>query len=138
MTLLRAAFSHNGFAPAATDLRIQEGFFRSVVTEKRVAGPVPVSHSTKDWAVGVAYPLAPRVAGQPASALGDARDTFGGPGRNGPVRTAESTAQAFGKVGMSYAFKSHTLYGMDANKLIKGHSGIVYPETAYALLHAMS
>jgi hypothetical protein len=136
MTLLQAAFSHNGFAPASD--KVSEGLFRNIVTEKRVAGPVLVSHTAKDWAVGIAYPLASRVAGQEASALGDANDRFGGLGRNGPVRTPESVAQVFGKVGATYAFKPATLYAMDANPLISGHGDIVHPETAYALLCAVA
>lgn len=136
MTLLQAAFSHNGFAPKSA--KVVEGLFRNVVTGKRVAGPVLVSHTAKDWAVGIAYPLASRVAGQEASAIGDADDRYGGLGRNGPVRTPESVAQVFGKVGTAYAFKPATLYGMDANKLIGGHGDIVHPETAYALLCAVA
>jgi hypothetical protein len=136
MTLLQAAFSHNGFAPASD--KVGEGLYRNIVTERRVAGPVLVSHTAKDWAVGIAYPLASRVAGQEASALGDADDRFGGLGRNGPVRTPESVAQTLGKVGTSYAFKPATLYAMDANQLISGHGDIVHPETAYALLCAVA
>ena len=138
MTLLQAAFSHNGFAPESPKDKIREGLFRNVVTEKRVAGPVLVTHTEKDWAVGVAYPLASRVAGQEASAIGDAGDRFGGLGRNGPVRTPESVPQVLGKVGTSYAFKLGALYGMDANKLITSHGDIVHPETAYAFLCAMT
>lgn len=136
MTLLQAAFSHNGFAPAGNG--IGEGAFRKIVTEKRVAGPVLISHTAKDWAVGVAYPLASRVAGQDSSAIGDANDRYGGLGRNGPVRTSESVAQIFGKVGTAYGFKPNTLYGLDANKLIMGHGNIVHAETAYALLCAVA
>jgi dienelactone hydrolase len=136
MTLLQAAFSHNGFAPQSD--KVSAGLFRNVVSEKRVAGPVLVSHSAKDWAVGGGDPQASRVAGQDASALGDADDRFGGLGRNGPVHTPEAVAQAFGKVGTSYAFKPATLYSMDADKLIASHGDIVHPETAYALLCAMA
>lgn len=136
MTLLQAAFSHNGFAPKGGG--IAEGAFRKVVTERRVRGPVLVSHTARDWAVGLAYPLASRVAGQEASAIGDANDRYGGLGRNGPVRTPESTAQVVGKVGTAYGFKPGSLVGLDANKLIQSHGDIVHPETAYALLCAVA
>lgn len=136
MTLLQAAFSHNGFAPKGD--KIAEGAFRKVVTERRVAGPVLVSHTAQDWAVGVAYPLASRLAGQAANAIGDANDRFGGLGRNGPVRTPEASTQVYGKVGTAYGFKPGSLVGMDANKLIQGHGDIVHPETAYALLCAVA
>ena len=136
MTLLQAAFSHNGFAPKGGG--IAEGAFRRVVVEGRVAGPVLVSHTARDWAVGVAYPLASRVAGQEANAIGDANDRYGGLGRNGPVRTPEAVAQVYGKVGTNYAFKPASLIGMDANKLIQGHGDIVQAETAYALMCAIA
>ena len=70
--------------------------------------------------------------------MGDANDRFGGLGRNGPVRTPESTAQVVGKVGTAYGFKPGSLVGLDANKLIQGHGDIVHPETAYALLCAVA
>jgi pimeloyl-ACP methyl ester carboxylesterase len=39
MTLLQAAFSHNGFS------KKRNGFFRAVVEQKRVAGPILITHS---------------------------------------------------------------------------------------------
>src|SRR5262245_32301272 len=51
MTLLQAAFSHNGFEPAI-------GFFRDVVANSRIAGPIVITHTFNDSAVGIAYPAA--------------------------------------------------------------------------------
>jgi hypothetical protein len=77
MTLLQAAFSHNGFSKS------QHGFFRSVVERRRVNGPICITHTRNDRAVGIAYPLASRLAGQTAAAFGDENDKYGGLGRNG-------------------------------------------------------
>jgi len=48
-----------------------------------VAGPILITHTANDKAVGIAYALASRISGQTGAALGDATDVFGGIGRNG-------------------------------------------------------
>ena len=60
LTLLQAAFSHNGFGAKFDGTR--DGGFRVVVTEHKIRGPILVTHSKHDRAVGVAYPLASRVS----------------------------------------------------------------------------
>ena len=42
-----------------------------------------MTHTKNDKAVGVAYPLASRIAGDKTAAFGDENDKFGGLGRNG-------------------------------------------------------
>ena len=59
------------------------GFFRAVVDQQRVNGPILVTHTKNDKAVGVAYPLASRINGDKTAAFGDENDVFGGLGRNG-------------------------------------------------------
>jgi hypothetical protein len=51
-----------------------------------VKGRILVTHTINDKAVGVAYPIASRLAGQNATGLGDASDPFGGLRRNGAQR----------------------------------------------------
>ena len=77
MSLLQTAFSHNGFSKS------MNGFFRSVVDQRRIKGPILVTYTPNDRAVGIAYPVASRLSGTVASAFGDANDKFGGLGRNG-------------------------------------------------------
>ncbi|MEO6422205.1 MAG: hypothetical protein ABIR84_05860 [Candidatus Nitrotoga sp.] len=77
MALLQADFSHNGFSLD------RSGFFRSVVDNKRVAGPILITHTKNDKAVGMAYPAASRISRDNASGFGDADDDFGGLGSNG-------------------------------------------------------
>ena len=72
-SFLQAAFSHNGFSPAA----LMNGFFRSVIDQKRVRGAMIATHTKNDTAVGIAYPLASRISGTVAAALGDERDKYG-------------------------------------------------------------
>ncbi len=97
MTLLQAAFSHNSFAqglkypppyPAVT------GDFRNVITQGKVTGPIAISHTWHDTAVGIAYPAASRVSQTVASGFGVSTnfggtgDIFGGLGSNGALGLA--------------------------------------------------
>jgi hypothetical protein len=63
MSLLQAAFSHNGFSKS------MNGFFRSVVDNHRIKGPIVVTYTPNDRAVRIAYPVASRLSGTVASLL---------------------------------------------------------------------
>ena len=132
VTLLQAAFSHYGFAkdydPGS------DGFFRPVVTAHMSRGPVLITHSKRDKAVGYAYPLASRLGRQVAAALGDANDRYGGIGRNGAQKTPEAVAGTLEAVGGGYAFAADKLYNLNADTIIADHSDIRRPEVAYAVL----
>lgn len=138
VTLLQAAFSHNGLATKFDG--DNDGFFRKLVSEKRASGPIVITHTKNDRAVGIAYPLASRIAHTKASAFGDANDPYGGMGRNGAQRTAEVFEPArplrdLGEVeAMPYAFKPGTIYNLNSDKFIKDHSDICKHEVAAALL----
>lgn len=133
MTLMQAAFSHNGFA----DQSAPAGAFRNVVQEKRVIGPILVTHSTRDRAVGLAYPLASRLAGQNASALGDANDPFGGLGRNGAQRTTGAIGLKL-PLAPGVGLQAGGLYNLDADNVIADHSDICKPEVFEAMLRAVA
>ncbi len=138
MTLLQAAFSHNGFSPDY-DAKGSAGAFRSVVSDGRINGPILVTHSDKDAAVGRAYPLASRISGEQAAALGDANDTYGGIGRNGAIKTpAEAVKGELLRVGAAgYQFAKGKIYNLNSDGCIGGHSDICKPEVAFALLTAV-
>jgi hypothetical protein len=89
-------------------------------------------------AVGLAYPLASLVAGQNASGIGDAKDPFGGIGRNGAQHTPEASAGTLAAVGSAYSFESGKIFNLNADAVIKGHSDICKPEVAYAVLKAVA
>ncbi|MGH3784035.1 MAG: hypothetical protein ACRDRO_26320 [Pseudonocardiaceae bacterium] len=90
MVLLQAAFSHFGFAKDWDPGK--DGLFRGCLSGHRVDGPIIVTYTANDRAVGIAYALASRIAGQIAAALGDASDVYGGIGRNGALSTPEALA----------------------------------------------
>ena len=63
LALLQAAFSHYGFA-TDFDEEGANGAFLNVVTNKKVTGPIIISHTRNDKAVGLAYAVASRIARQ--------------------------------------------------------------------------
>ena len=136
LTMLQAAFSHNGFAERFDGKR--NGFFRRVVAEQRVSGPILISYTPNDTAVGMAYPIASRLVGQNASALGDKNDPFGGMGRNGAQKTPEAIDGKLLDVGGTYSFKAGKIYNLSADDWIKSHSDISNQQVAYALLAAIA
>jgi hypothetical protein len=142
MTLLQGAFSHNGFASKFDGTN--DGGFRQVVAQKKVRGPILITHTRNDKAVGVAYPIASRIAGQTASALGDENDVYGGLGSNGAqtqVTTPERVTGTLLDVGGSYPFAggatSSKPYNLKADAFIGGHSDIVKPQVGFAVATAM-
>jgi hypothetical protein len=111
-----------------------------VVTEGLVRGPILVSHTVNDRAVGIAYPLASRIANQVASALGDRNDPFGGIGRNGAQNTPEAVdGELLALDAGSYAFEAgKRVFNLGADAFITGHSDICKPEVARAVLAAVA
>ena len=134
LTLLQAAFSHNGFS------RNRNGFFRSVVDNGRVKGPILITHTKNDKAVGVAYPLASRLNGDRAAALGDANDEFGGMGRNG-AQKMEANETEPGKllaVGSQYRFAAGKCFNLEASEFISDHGAVTGREVAQMIKTAVS
>ena len=135
MSLLQTAFSHNGFS------KEKKGNFRSVVDSRRVNGPIIVTHSIKDKAVGIAYPMASRLNGDKTAAFGDKNDKFGGIGRNGAQHMesgeVDDKATKLLPMGGAYQFQAGKFYNLEANDLIPGHSDITGREVAQAIRSAI-
>ncbi|WP_394751896.1 alpha/beta fold hydrolase [Crenothrix sp.] len=141
LSLLQAAFSHNGFS-----LR-RQGFFRSVVNNKRISGPILVTYSNHDKAVGIAYPSASRISRDSAAALGDANDEFGGLGSNGAqqmeVGEVVSGVKDLLPVGQAYSWQMGKFHNLDSSKFIidpKGgdaHGFVFVPQVAWAISRAI-
>ena len=142
MSLLQAAFSHNGFSKS------MNGFFRSVVDNHRINGPIVLTYTPNDRAVGVAYPVASRLAGTVASAFGDANDKFGGLGRNGaqkmePGEVVQDVDRLLA-VGGNYSWQSGRFHNLESSKYIIDPSGgdahmfVTSKEVAWAISRAMA
>ncbi|GJG86541.1 hypothetical protein tb265_17220 [Gemmatimonadetes bacterium T265] len=145
LSLLQAAFSHYAFARGWDDGATRDGFFRAVVAAPapRVRGPTLVTFTRNDHAVGVAYAIASRVAGQIASAVGDAHDPYGALGANGAQKTPEATVLRLIADGAPYAFAPGAVYNLDGNGtpgdpgVITGHTDVRRPEVAHAVAEAV-
>lgn len=136
LMLLQAAFSHNGFAVKFDGKN--DGFFRKVVGGKKVRGPILVTFTKNDKAVGIAYPLASRLGGQNAAALGDENDVYGGIGRNGAVKTPEAMKGALLAVGAPYAFLPGVIHNLNADAFIRDHSDVCGLQIGWALACAIA
>jgi hypothetical protein len=138
ITLLQAAYSHNGLSTKFDDKN--DGLYRKLLSEKRASGPVLITHTKNDQAVGIAYPLASRIANVKASALGDENDPYGGMGRNGAQHTPEAKGNAGNllPVGGTYAFAAGKVYNLKADGFIKNHGDVTGHQVAYAVLNAVS
>lgn len=140
LSLLQAAFSHNAFS------KLRKGFFRNVVEGGRVHGPIVITHTANDTAVGKAYAIASRISNTNASALGDANDEFGGIGRNGaqqmePGEVVASTARLL-PVGGTYAWAAGRCHNLESSQFIRdpdggdAHGFVFVPEVAWAISRA--
>jgi hypothetical protein len=136
LSLLQAAFSHYGFAEHYDGT--QDGFFRDVVKGKHVKGPMVISFTKNDLAVGLAYPIASRIIGQMAAAIGDRNDPYGGLGRNGAQKTPEANDGTLVAANAPYSFDTGKVYNLNADALIMNHSDIVKDEVAHALASAIA
>jgi hypothetical protein len=133
LLLLQAAFSHNGFAQKYDGQH--DGFFLPVVQQRKVSGPILVTHSDKDQAVGTAYPLASRISGDTAAALGDASDQYGGIGRNGAQHMGDlvqNLTLLAAKSGYSLP-DSKPVVNFNGDQIISSHGDIARPETAWLM-----
>ncbi|RTZ40011.1 hypothetical protein EKL30_17310 [Candidimonas sp. SYP-B2681] len=136
VSLLQAAFSHNGLATKFDDKH--DGQFSALVAEKRASGPIIITHTKNDRAVGVAYPLASRISLDQASALGDENDPYGGMGRNGAQKMGpETIAGTLLRPGQQYAFVSGQVYNLNADDIITDHGDVTNESVAYAVLNAV-
>jgi len=102
-------------------------FFRSVVDNHRIKGPIVITYTSNDRAVEIAYPIASRLAGTVASAFGDANDKFGGLGRNGAQKMEPSEVvqdvDRLLAVGGSYSWQPGRFHNLENNRYIIDPSG---------------
>ena len=139
VSLLQAAFSHYGFADNYMGGN-KDGFFRAVVANHHVSGPVVITHTRNDKAVGVAYAVASRLARQVGAAAGDEHDKYGGMGSNGAQDTPETdkNVRELNDAGTAYQFAPGRVYNLKADRFVSGHSEIANDQVAYAILGAIA
>lgn len=134
LSLLQGAFSHNSFAKEWEPGK--PGGFRPMIDARRISGSMIITHTRNDMAVGIAYAIASSVAGQTASAIGDASSPYGGLGSNGAQHTSEaSDGQPLQDLGASYQFDAAKIYNLLADNYVSGHSDVTNVQVANAVLH---
>ncbi len=135
MMLLQAAFSHNGLASKFDGKN--DGAFRTVLADRRISGPLLITHTKNDRAVGIAYPLASRFSREVAAAFGDENDPYGGIGRNGAQRTPEAVAGVLGDLDANYQFQPNKVFNLRADRFIGNHGDVAGHQVAYAFWHGL-
>ena len=134
MSLLQGAFSHNGFSDA--------GYFRKVVHDKRLAGPIIITHTANDKAVGKAYAIASRISRDSAQGVGDENDKYGGLGRNGAVNMRADQVSATTKrmldAEVPYALAKQVIHNLESSPFISDHGAVTGREVAWAISQAIS
>lgn len=140
VVLLQGAFSHFAFAPALPHDRARSGALAGA--ERRVDGPVAVTHSARDSALGELYPLASLVGRDDAAAADDLLFRWGAIGYDGAQAVPAATAP-LGPVGRAYPFTTGAILNLDGNAVIAtggppagAHGDIFDPEVAWAALAA--
>ncbi len=136
LSLLQAAFSHHGLGRTKDG---KEGFFRPVVAQQRVRGPILITHTKNDQAVQLPYAIASRLTGQDAAAVGDAEDSYGAIGSNGAQGTPEVDVdnKLLLDPGGIYAFAAHKPHNLLADAHIPSHNEVAQPAVANVILQAV-
>ncbi|MFT4230190.1 MAG: hypothetical protein QM602_07880, partial [Microbacterium sp.] len=136
VSLLQAAYSHYGMAQHWDGAKANGVFWK---VPGKVEGPIVVTFTKNDKAVGLAYPIASRIANQVGVGIGDAGDKYGGIGRNGALKTPASLPVVkLQDVGGAYAFQSGRVSSLDGDQFISGHGDVAGRQVAYAVLTAVT
>ena len=142
LMLVQGATSLWGFCDAIPDVN-KPGYFRKIVDENRVAGPIVTTQSKRDTAVGRLYPIAAGIALQVAFPAGHF-PKYGGLGSfgvQGPGLVLEDLTIA--DASHEYRFAPKRIYNLECTGVIKdgtgasgAHSDIAKPEVAHAMWEA--
>lgn len=143
LSLLQAAYSHYGLAPAPSDGSRPPGAFRDVVVNRKVQDVIAITHSAHDWAVGAAYPIASLIARDSASALpisvpGTENSPWGGMGASGAQQTDEAFDDTLLDGHAAYAPlpAGKSIRNLSGDAFISAHGDIAGPQVVWAFLQA--
>ena len=144
MTLVQGATSLWGYCESNPPLTNAAGYFRGLITGKKVAGAIVTTQSKHDTAVGKLYPIAAGIARQVNFPAGNLPKyggigSFGlqGPGLTLHDVSCEGTSHAYG-------FERGHVYNLECTNVINqgggasgAHSDIAKPEVAHAMWEAV-
>jgi hypothetical protein len=142
VTLLQGAFSHFAFSPSLPQAKNRPGALNGMA--QRVDGPLVVSFTSADTAIGIFYPWASIAAGTDASNLSDPLYPWGAMGSDG-AQAVNASVMPFNEAGTGYTFDAGRFYNLDGNAFMTrggppagAHGDIIYPKIAWAILSAAS
>lgn len=138
MVLVQGALSLWSYCASIPHASGKPGYFRKLVSERAVAGPIVTTQSSRDTAVGSLYPAAAGVARQVAFVPGEL-PKYGGVGtfglRGEGLDIVDLTVQ--GK-DAAYGFQPGRIYNIECSSVIRegsppsgAHSDIARPEVAH-------
>ena len=140
VTLLQAAFSHFAFAAALPHDPARSGGLAGAA--KHIDGPLLVTFTDHDRAVGVLYPRASIIGRDDAAAAEDPNFRWGALGHDG-AQNSEAVTIRVKPAKESYGFQAGQIHNLDANDVIVtgegasgAHSDLFHPELAWAVLDA--
>lgn len=136
LSLLQAAFSHYGLAEKWDGKN--NGFFRRVISARAVEGPMIITCTVNDKAVGLAYPIASLLAGQVAAGIGDKDDKYGGIGRNGAQKTPGTVELSLLDAAGSYQLTNGKVHNLSTDRLITSHGDVANRAVAFAVASAIA
>jgi hypothetical protein len=141
ITLLQAAYSHYGLAPVPADGSRPAGAFRDVIAKSKVSDLIQITHSSHDWAVGAAYPIASYIARDTASAIpisvpGTANSLWGGMGGSGAQQTDEAFDDTLLDGNAAYAPlpPGKLIRNLNGDAFISGHGDVGGAQVAWAFV----
>jgi len=143
LTLVQGATSLWGFCSAIPDVD-KPGYFRTIVEQQKISGPIVTTQSKRDTAVGRFYPIAAGVVLQVDFAAGQF-PKYGGLGAFGIQGPGlQQHDLAVGDAAHEYGFQPRHIYNLECTAVIKdgtgasgAHSDIAKPEIAHAMWEAV-
>lgn len=140
LLLVQGAFSHFAFADRLPHDPGRRGALSGMAA--RVDGPLVVTHTLRDSAVGRAYPLASLASRDDAAAADDLLYRWGAMGHDG-AQAVSAAEIDLGAPGTTYRFRPGAFVNVNANEVIvKGgppsgaHSDIFHPHLGWLTLAA--
>jgi pimeloyl-ACP methyl ester carboxylesterase len=143
LTLVQGAMSLWSYCTDIPATPGQKGYFRSVVADRKVRGPILTTRTPFDTAVGRFYPLGAGVRQQVSFAPGEL-PTYGAVGAFG-LRGSGLTAddKAMLPTNQTYGFQPGHVYNLECSEYIRqgsgadgAHGDFLHPEVAHAVWEA--
>ena len=139
MSLVQGAVSLWSYASAIPFHNVGPGYFNRILTDRKVRGPIAVTTSIYDKAVGTLYPFASRIDGSASFPVGVLPE-FGALGSFGMQGTGQASALKMLNTAGRYAFEPGRVYNLESSQFIcKGsgasgaHSDIDGPQVAHMI-----